>query len=68
MLLSDSLSFLLLWFDTTCPLAILFAFIFCVQNILENLFIVLAWWSYIVLVSAYHGRFLSLHLFDSFAR
>jgi hypothetical protein len=37
MLLSDSLSFLLLWFDTACPLVVLFAFIFCVQNSLENL-------------------------------
>jgi hypothetical protein len=36
MLLSDSLSFLL-WFDTACPLMVLFAFIFCVQNSLENL-------------------------------
>jgi hypothetical protein len=24
---------------------------------------VVAWWSYIVLVSAYHGRLLLLHLF-----
>jgi hypothetical protein len=37
MLLSDPLSFLLLWFDSTNPLMVLFAFIFCVQNSLENL-------------------------------
>jgi hypothetical protein len=31
-LLSDYLSFLLMWFDTSHSLIVLFAFIFCVQN------------------------------------
>jgi hypothetical protein len=35
-----------------------FVFIFHVQN-----FVVVAWWSYIVLVSACYGRLLLLHLF-----
>jgi hypothetical protein len=37
MLLSDSLSFLFLWFGAACPLMVLFAFIFCVHNSLRNL-------------------------------
>jgi hypothetical protein len=54
-------------FDTAHSLVILFAFIFCMPNSLENL-VVVAWWSYIVLVSAYHGIFLLLHLLnDNFA-
>jgi hypothetical protein len=30
---------------------------------LEESFVEVAWWSYIVLVSGYHGRLLLLHLF-----
>jgi hypothetical protein len=40
-LLSDYLCFLLMQFNTTCPLMVLFPFIFCVQNSLKNL---LYWW------------------------
>jgi hypothetical protein len=53
------LPFLLLRFDTAYPLMVLFAFTFCVQNSLKNLL----QWSYVVLVSAYHGRHVLLHLF-----
>jgi hypothetical protein len=46
---------------------VLFPFIFCVQNSLENL-VVVAWWSDIVLVSAYHGRLIVPSILnDSFA-
>jgi hypothetical protein len=34
-----------------------------VCKILEESFVAVAWWSYIFLVSAYHGRLLLLHLF-----
>jgi hypothetical protein len=40
MLLSGYLSFLLLWFDISHPLMVLFAFIFYVQNFLYNLLMV----------------------------
>jgi hypothetical protein len=43
-LLSDSLSFLLLCFDTPCPLMVLFAFIFCVCTVLmHRSFYMLSW-------------------------
>jgi hypothetical protein len=34
----------------------------CAELLVES-FVVVAWWSYIVLVSAYHGRLLLLYLF-----
>jgi hypothetical protein len=38
-------------------------FHFLCAELLEESFVVVAWWSYFVLVSAYHGRFLLLYLF-----
>jgi hypothetical protein len=38
-------------------------FHFLWAEFLEESFVLMAWWSYIVLFSAYHGRFLLLHLF-----
>jgi hypothetical protein len=55
-LLFTFLHFLLLWFGAACPFMVLFPFTFCVEFLGES-FVVVAWWSYIVLVSAYHGRF-----------
>jgi hypothetical protein len=37
-------------------------FHFLCSEFLEESFVVVAWWSYIVLVSAYYGRLLLLHL------
>jgi hypothetical protein len=37
-LLSTFLPFLYQWFGTACPFMVLFAFSFCVQNSLDNLF------------------------------
>jgi hypothetical protein len=46
---------------------VLFALILC-SEFLEESFVVEAWWSYIVLVSAYHGRLIApCVLNDSFA-
>jgi hypothetical protein len=61
MLLSTFLPFLLLWFGIACPFMVLFDFL-CAEFLGES-FVVVAWWSYIVLVSANHGRLLLLHLF-----
>jgi hypothetical protein len=38
-------------------------FHFLCAGFLEDTFVVVAWWSYIDLVSAYHGKLLLLHLF-----
>jgi hypothetical protein len=38
-------------------------FHFLYAGFFEESFVVVAWWSYIVLASAYHGRLLLLHLF-----
>jgi hypothetical protein len=62
MLLSTFLPFVLLWFSTACPFMVLYAFIFCAEVSKESL-VVVAWWLYIVLASAYHGSLLLLHLF-----
>jgi hypothetical protein len=56
------LPFLLLWFGIACPFMVLFAFTLCAEFFGES-FVVVVWWSYIVLVSAYHGRLLLFHLF-----
>jgi hypothetical protein len=44
-------------------------FHFLCAEFLEESFVVVAWWSYIILVSAYHGRFFIAPsiLNDSFA-
>jgi hypothetical protein len=63
MLLSTFLSSLLLWFGTACPLMGFFCFHFLCAVFLEESFVVVSWWSYIVLGSAYHGSLLLLHLF-----
>jgi hypothetical protein len=39
MLLSTFLSFFVLWFGIACTFMVLFAFIICVENSLENFFI-----------------------------
>jgi hypothetical protein len=39
-------------------------FHFMCAEFLDESFVVVAWWSYIALVSAYHGRLLLLHLFE----
>jgi hypothetical protein len=61
-LLSTFLPFLLLWSGTSCPFMVLFAFTFCAE-FLGKSFVVVFWWSYIVLVSVSYGRLLFLHLF-----
>jgi polyferredoxin len=63
------LLFLFLWFGAACPFMVMLDFTFCVKKSLNESFVVVALWSHIVLVSAYHGRLLLLHLFfnDSFA-
>jgi hypothetical protein len=64
MLLSTFLPFLLLWFGAACPFMVMFVcFYFLCVEFLEESFVVVAWWSYIVLVSAYHGRLFLLHIF-----
>jgi hypothetical protein len=60
-LLSTFLPFLL-WFGTACPFIALFSFTLC-AGFFEECFVVVAWWSYIVLASAYLGRLLLLYLF-----
>jgi hypothetical protein len=62
MLLSTFLPFILLWFGTGSHFVIFVCFHFLSVDFLEESFVVVAWWSYIVLVSAYHGRHLLLHL------
>jgi hypothetical protein len=63
MLLSTLLPFLLLWFGTACPFHGYVGFHFLCAESLKESFVVVALWSYIVLVSAYHGRLLLLQLF-----
>jgi hypothetical protein len=46
-----------MWFGNACPFMVL-----CTE-FLEESFGVVAWWSFIVLASAYCGRLLLLHLF-----
>jgi hypothetical protein len=43
-----------------------FCFHFLCAEFLEESFGVVSWWSYIVLVSAYHRRLLLFHLFSVF--
>jgi hypothetical protein len=74
-LLSDCLSFLLLWFDVSFPLVVLFTFIFCVRNYLQNLFFCsgglvviycfsfcLLWKIFIALSTLIFGKFLNFPL------
>jgi hypothetical protein len=62
MLLSTFLPFLLQGFDNACPSMILFAFTLCAE-FLEESFVMVAFWSYVVVVSADHEILLLLYLF-----
>jgi hypothetical protein len=61
-LFSDCLSFFSCGLIIPCPLVVLSAFILYAEFLVESS-VVVAWWSYIVLVSVYCGRFLLLHQF-----
>jgi hypothetical protein len=54
-------SFPIVWY--CLPFHGFVGFHFLFAESLEESFVVVAWWSYIVLVSAYHERLLLLHLF-----
>jgi hypothetical protein len=49
------------WYCLSFCSFVCFHFLFA--ELLEESFEVVAWWSYIVLISAYCGRLLLLHLF-----
>jgi hypothetical protein len=61
-MLLSFLPFLLLWFGAACPFMVLLALTFYAGFLGES-FVVVVCWSYIVLVSVYHGRLLLLHRF-----
>jgi hypothetical protein len=55
-LLFTFLPFLLLWFGIACFHGFVCFHFLCAEFLGES-FVVMAWLSYIVLVSSYHGRF-----------